>query len=225
MNKVTKNRALKNKELIGKKFGLLTILDVLEEKDNDGYFKCKCKCDCGNEVITTVSRVKLGRTVSCGCSRKGIREYENLEGKKFGKLTVVKRSELEAGKVYWICKCDCGNESKVRSDSLKDGSVISCGCTSSENLKKGSNAGRYKGTKIHLISRRKINSNNTSGITGVSWNRKGQKWTASIWFKGKNIYLGAYIYREDAMKARKKAEEKYYKPIIEEYKNGGKAND
>lgn len=225
MNKVTENRAAKNKELVGKKFGSITVIELIEEKDKYGYFQCKCKCDCGNEIITTLSRVKLGRVISCGCSRKGIREYEDLTGFKFGNLTAMKRSELELGRTYWICKCDCGNESKVRADSLKDGSVISCGCSSSKNLKKGADAGRYEGTKIHLISERKISSNNTSGITGVSWDRRRRKWTANIGFKGKNIFLGAYEHKESAIKARKEAEEKYFKPMIEEYENGGQINE
>lgn len=70
MNKVTKNRASKNKYLEGEKFKYLTIIEVLEEKDTQGYFKCKCRCDCGNETITTISRVKRGTVTSCGCLAK-----------------------------------------------------------------------------------------------------------------------------------------------------------
>lgn len=33
---------------------------------------------------------------------------EDLTGRKFGKLTVVKPGKKIARKQYWICKCECG---------------------------------------------------------------------------------------------------------------------
>lgn len=55
-----------------------------------------------------------------------------------------------------------------------------------------------------------IAPNNTSGITGVFWNKKLNKWGATIGFKGKNIHLGVFDDFEDAIKVRKEAEEKYF---------------
>ena len=54
-------------------------------------------------------------------------------GKRFGKLTVVERSEKKSdyGQLYWICECDCGNIVEVRGNSLRrtDGNqTVSCGC-------------------------------------------------------------------------------------------------
>lgn len=53
----------------------------------------------------------------------------DLTGEKFGKLTVVKRvtNETKNG-VFWLCKCDCGNESVVKASNLRSGSTKSCGC-------------------------------------------------------------------------------------------------
>lgn len=54
---------------------------------------------------------------------------ENLLGKKFGRLTVIRdygRSENRS--VIWLCKCECGNTHKVSTGKLKNGSVKSCGC-------------------------------------------------------------------------------------------------
>ena len=53
---------------------------------------------------------------------------EDLTGRKFGKLTVLKPGEKINRKQYWICKCDCGTVKEIRSDSLKEGKIISCGC-------------------------------------------------------------------------------------------------
>ena len=62
---------------------------------------------------------------------------EDLVGMRFGALTVIGRAENRLfrkndGKtgvrIYWICKCDCGNEKEVRAGHLKSGKIISCGC-------------------------------------------------------------------------------------------------
>lgn len=60
---------------------------------------------------------------------KNAKRVIDITGKKFGLLTVVELDHSKTGhKTYWICRCDCGNVKSVRSDSLKDGSIRSCGC-------------------------------------------------------------------------------------------------
>lgn len=49
--------------------------------------------------------------------------------------------------------------------------------------------------------------NNTSGVRGITYDRTAQKWQAQIVFKGKTYKLGRYIDKEDAIRARKMAEE------------------
>ena len=56
----------------------------------------------------------------------------DLTGQKFGKLTVIKRGPNDKKRnSRWYCKCDCGNPNLklVRSMSLKNGDIKSCGCT------------------------------------------------------------------------------------------------
>ena len=55
-----------------------------------------------------------------------------------------------------------------------------------------------------------ISKSNTSGITGVSWRKDRQKWRSHIRFEGKFYALGHYDNLEDAIKARKEAEVKYF---------------
>lgn len=50
--------------------------------------------------------------------------FKDHTGQKYGKLTCV--SYL--GKSRWLCKCDCGGESTVRSADLTTGNTKSCGC-------------------------------------------------------------------------------------------------
>jgi len=54
-----------------------------------------------------------------------------------------------------------------------------------------------------------LHSNNTSGHTGVIWNKNREKWEAQIQYKGKHIYLGRHKDKKDAIEARKEAEAIY----------------
>ena len=53
-------------------------------------------------------------------------------------------------------------------------------------------------------------SNNTSGYTGVLWDKAKNKWMARIKVNYKQIFLGYYDTLEEAIKARKQAEIKYF---------------
>lgn len=50
---------------------------------------------------------------------------------------------------------------------------------------------------------------NTSGVIGVCWHKKKNKWVAKIRYNGKHVHLGAFADLNDAAKARKSAEELY----------------
>ena len=68
---------------------------------------------------------------------------ENLIGKKFGKLTVVRQSEdyIEKNgkhRTMWHCKCECGNEKDILEKLLKNGYSASCGCLRKEKARKRS---------------------------------------------------------------------------------------
>lgn len=53
---------------------------------------------------------------------------QDLTGRRFGRLTVLRRAEGAPGIARWICRCDCGNESRSRADRLREGRAQSCGC-------------------------------------------------------------------------------------------------
>lgn len=52
----------------------------------------------------------------------------------------------------------------------------------------------------------KLSRNNKSGVNGVSWNAKAQKWQSHIMIDGKSYNLGSYHTVEDAAAARAFAE-------------------
>lgn len=54
-----------------------------------------------------------------------------------------------------------------------------------------------------------IRKNNTSGVTGVTFEKRTNKWDARIVVDGVSVFLGAFSSLEDAALARKKAETAY----------------
>lgn len=60
----------------------------------------------------------------------------DLTGKKYGKLTVLRRVKDDSGYSTWECKCDCGNSVLVDSRRLRRGTTTSCGCDKKGNVRK-----------------------------------------------------------------------------------------
>lgn len=65
----------------------------------------------------------------------------DLTGKRFGRLVVVKYSHSKNG-AFWICQCDCGGTSVLRTAILNNGSSQSCGCRSREAARQNAETGR-----------------------------------------------------------------------------------
>lgn len=52
----------------------------------------------------------------------------DLTGQRFGRLTVLQKSGTSFGAALWLCLCDCGIPTLVRSGDLRRGHIKSCGC-------------------------------------------------------------------------------------------------
>ena len=64
----------------------------------------------------------------------------DLTGNIYGRLLVLYRSEDKYSpsgqkRIYWHCKCECGNEKDILGSALKSGNTKSCGCLNKEKLK------------------------------------------------------------------------------------------
>lgn len=119
------------KNLIGQKFGRLTVLKDSGQRDNNCQVMWECECECGNIILVPTRRLTYGTTKSCGCYHKNIVSY-NLVGQRFGKLLVIEptNERSSSGAIMWRCQCDCGNEHIVSTNSLIQGTK-SCGCITS----------------------------------------------------------------------------------------------
>lgn len=62
--------------------------------------------------------------------------FIDMTGQKIGRLTVISLTDkvVNGRRSYWLCKCDCGNETIVEGRILrkKDGGTKSCGCLMKE---------------------------------------------------------------------------------------------
>lgn len=122
------------KDLTHQRFGHLTVLEKTDRRVA-GSIIWKCKCDCGNIKEASSSDLVQGHTCSCGCLTS-----PDLVGKKFGRLTVLEKTEKRnAGNVVWKCKCDCGNIKEINRRDLVHGGIQSCGCLVSKGEAKISN--------------------------------------------------------------------------------------
>lgn len=159
---------------------------------------------------------------------KGQFKSLDLENQIINGITLLEKTDKrKRGAVLWKCRCFCGNIFYAEAYRIKNGEITSCGCKRKvfrkDNFKKARKElkkGFQEGTFINLISNNKIRKNNSSGITGVTIrkNKYCTSYIATIYVQGKNIRIGTFRNIEDAAKARKEAEDKYFKPIIEKYK-------
>lgn len=60
----------KIKDFIGKRFGMLTVLEYAGKRS--GMHRWRCICDCGNETSVGQTLLQSGKTKSCGCMQKTI---------------------------------------------------------------------------------------------------------------------------------------------------------
>lgn|SRR4030043_432122 len=59
--------SFKKANIIGKKYGVLTVLSFDHRDNCHTYWKCKCKC--GKTIICTKNSLERGNSKSCGCVR------------------------------------------------------------------------------------------------------------------------------------------------------------
>lgn len=198
----------------------------------------KCICDCGNpeEIIVNGNCLINGYTKSCGCLQKERaavcckqykKKYNDYEIQEDYVIMYTSKDEpfLVDLEDFWKVRDICWHKNrKGYLVGLKDGVelrlhrfIMDCpdnmmvdhiGGFETKNDNRKTNL-RIANNEENCHNQ-KIRKNNTSGCTGITWNKRLQKWQVSIGFNNKVIFLGIYNNFDDAVKVRKEAEEKYF---------------
>lgn len=107
-------------DITGKVFYCWTVLYRHGTSGN----KWACQCVCGTKRIVLSHNLQSGHSKSCGCA-----QADNLVGKRFGKLRVLRRAGSDCSwKPLWVCHCECGQEKTIRGSDMRRGRISSCGC-------------------------------------------------------------------------------------------------
>jgi hypothetical protein len=84
--------------------------------------------------------------------KKIAKNYTDVAGQRFGKLTAVNPTGKDKGqRVLWRCSCDCGKETTVQIYSLFKGSTKSCGCGMVTTTAKKNTTHGACGTKLYFV--------------------------------------------------------------------------
>ena len=228
---------MRNKiDLTGQVFSYLTVRQRDYTRTNKTYYICQCIC--GNIVSVASSQLLNGRTRSCGCLQKEKTCETNKNKKKYNQYDLTSqtygicyasntRQPILFDKTdYDLIKDYCwridANGYVVTStkDNLtgKYNKIIKLHkllmpC-SADYIVDHKNTNRLDNQKCNLrmcYQKDNVKNHNTfktnkTGVSGVTWNKRNQNWRVRIG----NINIGSYKDFDDAVKARKEAEEKYF---------------
>jgi len=227
---------VKFNDLTEQKFGRWTVIKRVES-DKWGHSMWLCKCDCNgenSEKIVCGDRLIRGVSKSCGCLIKEINILKNKQNKKYntydlsGEYGIGYTSKGEEfyfdledyDKIKDYCWVNNGN-GYIRSTKINNKRIyihrLVTNCPSKmdiDHINHNIIDNRKSNLRICEHQKNMCNytkpKNNTSGVKGISWDKYNNKWKAEIMENRKKISIGNFNKFEDAVKARKEAEEKYY---------------
>lgn len=225
--------------MTGKKFGRLTVIKQAEDYvspkgRHEARWLCECGCNEKNRIITRTSELKSKHAKSCGCLQREFMNYHNPATRLYNEYDLSGEYGIGYTSKNEEFYFDLEDYDKIKGYTWyidNDGYVKACELKQHKNILLHRVILSYPNCLIDHINHKKfdnrkfnlrevtnsqnamnhtINSNNTSGVSGVNWDKSLQKWRARITVNYNRIDLGTYVNFEDAKIARLKAEEKYF---------------
>lgn len=227
-------------DLTNKNFGKLTVIKQLPDHYTTGGNKkhmwlCRCECGRDNSVVCSTNDLNSGRRWRCTyCVRDEASERMTDRNKNENTYDLTGEYGIgytSKGEVFYfdledynLIKDYCWYKhreyfvAKINGKSIGLHKLIMNDLENQYDIDHIKTENKFDNRKLNLrkTTRRqnsynqKLSKNNTSGVTGVRWHNRDKTWEAWIKVDYKNEYLGRFNSFEDAIKARKKAEEKYY---------------
>lgn len=230
----TGNNPLKNKkirppraigDLKGKKFGRLTVIERVENDKTQSKWKCVCECGIVRFVLGTCLRT--GHTKSCGClAAERSAESKLIHGQ------ASRKNETAEYRIWIGMTKRCRNERNAAWKNYGGRGIKVCerwlifenffedmGRRPSDghSLDRINVDGNYEpsncrwATSTEQARNTRLNIRNKTGIRGVSWNKKKNKYAVNISVNKKMVYLGSTSSLDEAIKLRIDGEVKYWK--------------
>lgn len=123
-------------DLTGQTINGIKVIGIVDEKGGLGkHRRWNCICPkCNNHFIVASQHLRDKEHPISMCRNCSLKEYDDLTGKKFGRLTVLSRyNDTHNKRVVFKCKCECGSIVSVQGNHLTTGEIISCGCVISKS--------------------------------------------------------------------------------------------
>lgn len=221
--------------LIGKKFGNLIVTDFAGyNKYKEILYKCECQCDDKTILNVTYNKLVSGKKDNCGClTSKKQSEAHNKQNEydltgEYGigwasntnKEFYFDLEDYDKIKDYcWIEHNNylCANSKNNGKHYIRMHRII-MGVTDPKikvdhifhNTFDNRKAMLRIATNQENTRNHYLHSNNTSGVSGVGFEKDTGLWRARIFVNGKGIHLGRFVEFDNAVRARLQAEVQYF---------------
>ena len=216
MEAISRCQAKPRIDLKEKPFGRL-IAKKIAGRNKSGNILWECLCVCGNKVLVCGGDLRNGHTQSCGCLKKEKATKHGMVGTATYRVwnSMLQRCNNEKNTHYeyyggrGITVCNSWFKFE---DFFKDMGIKPEGLT----LERIQNDLGYAkenckwATPQEQSRNQRLKKNNTTGVSGVRWNKQRNKYQVTIKVNYKSIYIGRYNALEQAIRARQQAEQKYW---------------
>ncbi|EKS16958.1 AP2 domain-containing protein [Streptococcus sp. F0441] len=193
-------------DLTNQRFGRLTVLGDVGKRTSRGRVLWHCLCECGRVTFVQGDHLKKGRIRSCGClnDEKKHERFKDLTNTETDNFKIIDRARSKNQRVYWNCICKhCGNHVELQSNQIAR--YLSCGCKHNRSTKER----MAEISDPESLKTNKPTAKSTTGVRGVYFNKRKNRYQVFINVDKKPKYLGSTSSLEEAAKMRHEAEIEY----------------
>jgi hypothetical protein len=207
-------------DITNKTIGLWTVIERVKIDKPHTHWLCKCKC--GTIRIVDGDELRTGRSNSCGCVR-------NKESSK--RMNTHGLSDTRIYNIWTDVKKRCYNKRNKEFHNYGGRGISVCeawkhnfidfynwamdnGYSDDLTIDRMDVNGNYEPSNCRWATwseqgrNKRISNRNKTGISGIMLKRG--KYNVRIGVNGKRFYIGDFVSFDDAVKARKEAEKKYW---------------
>lgn len=194
-------------DMLGTKWGELTVISEVEAQSGRRMFLCKCSC--GREKIIRGSHLRYGAIKTCRKCNEVI--YEVRGDITVGKLTnghqftIDSRFYNKVSKHQWCINLGGYFFTRIKGRPISLHRYIANITDKNiyiDHINRIKSDNRISNLRIATRSENSFNVDVREGCTskfkGVSWNKRDKKWQAEICYKRSKIFIGRYHSEEDA---------------------------